>query len=195
MFWLAALASVVGAQRQPIAFAGFHRAMDLSSLLVRYPRSSHELIPGAGAQERASQDDEKEWMLKVFRNRGASGTYVLWLAPAESHDHLYQVQAWIRDGTTDRLSLLFEIPLEYVKARPSVHTNEARYPPCDNVLRPLSSQYGRPLQKPPLWEEAIETFEYTWTDPPERTTLECGRYRDRKVVFAIRLLFENMMSH
>jgi hypothetical protein len=54
--WLTGL--VVGnAQAEPFSFAGFHRDMDLATLVDRYPRSSHEVSPGADVRSRSSQDD------------------------------------------------------------------------------------------------------------------------------------------
>jgi hypothetical protein len=111
--WLAALAMSV-AETGPFTFAGFRRNMDLATLLDRYPRSSHDLTPGAGVRHRTSQDDEKAWIREFFHSRG-SGTYVLRLTPAESHDHVYYVQAAIHDCVTERLWVSFEVPLESVK--------------------------------------------------------------------------------
>jgi hypothetical protein len=178
------------AQREPFAFAGFHRDMDLSTLLDRYPQSSHDVSPGAGVRWRTSQDDLKEWIREFFRNRGASGTYTLRLAPGESYDHLYYVQAEVRDGITERLWLLLEAPVDPVKRRQPAIGNEARYPPCSDVLTPLTAKYGKPQALAPRWEEALETFDYLWFRSPEVMKLQCGRYDGRKSVFAIGVTFE-----
>jgi hypothetical protein len=52
-------------------------------------------------------------------------------------------------------------------------------------LGPLTRKYGKPAALAPRWEEERESFDYVWTDSSEVMELECGRYRDRKVVFAI----------
>jgi hypothetical protein len=182
--------TVVGAQGEPFAFAGFHRDMDLAALLKRYPQSSHDVTPGAAVRQRTSQDDLNAWIREFFRSRAASGTYVLRLAPRESHDHLYYLQATLHDGITERLWLLFEMPLELLKAREASSRNEARYPACNEVLNPLTAKYGKPQTLAPRTEEALESRDYVWTHPPEKMTLECGRYEGRKSVFAIGVTFE-----
>ncbi len=171
-------------QAGPFVFAGFRRDMDLATLLDRYPRSSHELTPGAGVRHRTSKDDEKAWMREFFHSRG-SGTYVLRLTQMESHDRVYYVQAWIQDGVTERLWVSLELPVEWVKGRASPRSNEARYPACHDVLDPLVVTYGRPVTLPPSWEEAVQSFTYEWMHGSEMMTLECGQYRGRKAVFAM----------
>jgi hypothetical protein len=186
--WLTGL--VVGsAQAEPFSFAGFHRDMDLAALVDRYPRSQHEVTPGADVRARRSQDDHKEWIREFFHTRG-SGTYVLRLTPGESHDHLYYVQAWVRQGMTERLWLSFEKPLDLVRHRRSTGSNEARYPGCNNVLKPLTAKYGKPDTLAPSPEEALQSLDYVWTHLPDAMKLECGRYRGRKSVFAIGVTFE-----
>jgi hypothetical protein len=185
------LTGLVGgtAQAEPLTFAGFHRETDLAALADRYPRASHELTADADVRKLTSQDDPKEWMRDFFRNRG-SGTYVVRLTPDESHDNLYYVQAWIRQGTTERLWLLLEKPLDTVRGRRSIGSNEARHPACYDVLKPLTAKYGQPDALAPRWEEALEFFDYVWARLPDSMTLECGRYQGRKAVFAIQVTFE-----
>jgi hypothetical protein len=187
--WLAGFAAGA-AQGEPFSFAGFHRDMDLAALLERYPQSSHEVSPGAGVRRRTSQDDLKAWIREFFRNRGSSGTYVLRLTPGESHQHLYYVQAEVRQGVTERLWLLLETPLDLVKPRQPARGNQARYPACNDVLSPLTAKYGKPEALAPRREEALESFDYVWTRSPETMKLQCGRYEGRKSVFAIGVTFE-----
>jgi hypothetical protein len=193
---LAAIASVwltgmvVGsAQAEPFSFAGFHRDMDLAALVDRYPRSRHELSPGADVRARRSQDDHKEWIREFFHTRG-SGTYVLRLTPDESLAHVYYIQADVLQGATERLWLLLEKPLDMVRHRQPTSGNEARYPACNDVLKPLTAKYGKPDALAPRWEEALQSFDYVWTHLPDAMKLECGRYRGRKSVFAIGVTFE-----
>jgi hypothetical protein len=186
--WLTGLAPG-NAQAEPFTFAGFHRDMDLGALVERYPRSRHDLSPGADLRKLTSQDDPKEWIREFFRTRG-SGQYVLRLTPGESHDHLYYVQAWVRRGTTERLWLLLEKPLDMVRHRGSTGSNEARYPTCNDVLKPLTAKYGTPDALAPRREEALQSFDYVWTRLPDAMKLECGRYRGGKSVFAIGVTFE-----
>jgi hypothetical protein len=180
--WLAAL-SPGAVQPGAFAFAGLRRTMDLAPLLDRYPLSAHELTPGGGVRHPTSQDLEKAWMREAFHSRG-SGVYVLRVAPTESHDHVYYMQAWIQDGATERLLVSFELPVEWVKGPTSTHANEARFPACHSVLNRLVATYGRPVTRPPRWEEALESLDYQWTQGSEMMTLECGRYDGRKAVFA-----------
>jgi hypothetical protein len=187
--WLAGFAAY-GAEGEPFAFAGFQRDMDLAALLDRYPQSSHEVSPGAGVRRRTSQDDLKEWIREFFRTPGSSGTYVLRLTPGESHEHLYYVQAEVREGVTERLWLLLEMPLDLVKSRQAGRSNAARYPACNDVLSPLTAKYGKPETLAPRREEALESFDYVWTRPPETMKLQCGRYEGRKPVFAIGVTLE-----
>jgi hypothetical protein len=191
--WLAGFAAHA-AQGEPFAFAGFRRDMDLAALLDRYPQSSHEVSPGAGVRRRTSRDDLKEWIREFFRNRGASGTYVLRLTPRESHDHLYYVQAEVRQGVTERLWLLLETPLDLVKPRQPATGNEARYPACNDVLGSLTAKYGKPEALASRREEALESFDYVWTRSPEAMKLQCGRYEGRKSVFAIGVTLEQTAS-
>ena len=182
--------TVEGFQGEPFTFAGFHRDMDLATLLDRYPQSSHDVSPGAGVRRCTSQDDLKEWIREFFRTRGSSGTYTLRLTPGESHAHLYYVQAELREGVTERLWLLLEMPADLVKRRRPVIGIEARYPPCNDVLSPLTAKYGKPQALAPRWEEALETFDYLWSRSPEVMKLQCGRYDGRKSTFAIGVTFE-----
>jgi hypothetical protein len=177
------------AQAEPFTFAGFDRNMDLAALVDRYPRSQHELSPGADVRARSSQDDLKEWIREFFLTRG-SGTYVLRLTPDESHDHLYYIQANVRQGVTERLWLLFERPLDLVRRRQPSRSNETRYPPCNDVLKPLTAKYGKPDALAPRQEEALKSFDYVWTRLPDAMKLQCGRYQGRKPVFAIGVTFE-----
>jgi hypothetical protein len=186
--WLSGMI-VDSAQAEPFTFAGFDRNMDLAALVDRYPRSQHELSPGADVRARSSQDDLKEWIREFFRTRG-SGTYVLRLTPAESHDHLYYIQANVRQGVTERLWLLFERPLDLVRRRQPSRSNEMRYPPCNDVLKPLAAKYGKPDALAPRQEEALKSFDYVWTRLPDAMKLQCGRYQGRKPVFAIGVTFE-----
>jgi hypothetical protein len=190
--WLACLAAGI-AQTESFTFAGFQRDMDLASLLDRYPRSSHEVTPGGGVPRRTSEDDLKEWMRRFFSARGSSGTYVLRLTPDESHDHVYYVQAELREGVTERLWLLFERPLgPAATPRRSVGDNEARYPACDDVLKLLEMKYGKPRELGPRREEALDSFEFVWTHAAEVMTLQCGRYQGRETVFAIGVTLEKI---
>jgi hypothetical protein len=191
--WLAGI-TLGGAPSHRFTFAGFHRSMDLAALLDRYPASSHEVIPGAGVRRQTAQDDPKGWIREFFRTRAASGTYVLRLTPGESRDHVYYVQAEVREGTTERLWLLLEAPPDVVKPGRSPNGNETRYPACDALAKPLTIAYGKPEALAPRWEEALELFDYVWTDPPEAMTLQCGRYQGRKTVFAIGVTLEKTAS-
>ena len=191
--WLVGFA-VGGAPSEPFAFAGFRRDMDLAVLLDRYPLSSHDVSPGSGVRRRTSQDDLKDWIRKFFRTQGSSGTYVLRLTPDESHDHVYYVQAEVREGITERLWLLLEIPLDLVKSRPPARSNETRYPACNDVLSPLAAKFGKPQAVTPRWEDALESFDYVWTHPAEVMNLQCGRYQGRKSVFAIGVTLEKTAS-
>jgi hypothetical protein len=186
--WLTGL--VVGsAQAEPFTYAGFHCDTDLAALAYRYPRASHELTPGADVRKLTSQDNPKEWIRDFFRTLG-SGTYVVRLTPDESFDHVYYIQANIREGITERLWLLLEKPSDTARRRKRATSNETRYPACNDVLKPLTAQYGKPDALAPRWEEALQSLDYVWTRLPETTKLECGRYRGRRSVFAIGVTFE-----
>jgi hypothetical protein len=191
--WLVGFA-VGGAQSEPFAFAGFHRDIDLAVLLDRYPQSSHDVSPGSAVRKPTSQDDLKDWILEFFHTRGSSGTYVLRVTPRESHDHVYYVQAEVREGITERLWVLLEMPLELMKSSQRARGNEARYPGCNQVLSPLAAKYGKPEALAPRWEEALESFDYVWTQAPEVMKLQCGRYQGRKAVFAIGVTLETTAS-
>lgn len=189
---LAVLVSVTicAAQRPTLAFAGFSLDMNLAALLDRYPQSSHELTPTTGVRPRTSGDSLNGWIRQFFGTRGASGRYALRFTRGESHDHLYYVQADVREGTTRRLWLLLETPSELQTAREQAGHYETRYPACAVVLGPLTTQYGKPVQLPPRQEEAVESVDYMWTDGPETMKLQCGRYEGRRTVFAIGVTFE-----
>ena len=186
--WLTGMV-VGGAQAEPFTFAGFHRDMDLAALAGRYPRASHDLSPGVDVRKLTSQDNPKEWIRDFFRTRG-SGTYVVRLTPEESHDHVYYVQAEVRQGATERLWLLLEKRSDTARHRTPATSNETRYPACNNVLKSLTARYGKPDALAPRWEEALQSFDYVWTRLPDAMKLECGRYRGRRSVFAIGVTFE-----
>ena len=109
------------APNQPLVFAGFHRDMDLATLLDRYPRSSHEFSPRAGTAAQTSQQDPHAWIRQSLRN--GSGTYIVRIAPAEMHDHLYYVQTEVHAGVVDRLWLLFEKPADPASRQPAIITH------------------------------------------------------------------------
>jgi hypothetical protein len=186
LVWLAAM--VAGsAQAEPFAFAGFDRNMDIAVWINRYPQSSREFTPGAGAQ--GSLANPGEWTAEFLRARG-SGRYALRMIAAEARDHVYYVQADVRDGALERLWLLLEKPLIKADRRHPTRSNEARYPACNDVLKPLTAKYGKPEALHPRWEEALQSFDYVWTQAPETMKLECGRYDGRKTVFAVGVTFE-----
>jgi hypothetical protein len=182
----------VQAASEPLGFAGFHRDMDLATLLDRYPRSSHEFSPRGNTPPQTSQQDGSAWIRQSLRS--GSGTYIVRIAPAEMHDHLYYVQTEVRAGITDRLWLLFEKPAEPASRQPAILSMESRYPPCSEVLGPLSLKYGPPQERQSTLEEALESFPYVWTNGDEKMTLECGRYQGRRARFAIGLTFEKSDS-
>jgi hypothetical protein len=57
----------------------------------------------------------------------------------------------------------------------------------NDILSPLTAKYGKPEALAPRWEEALESFDYVWTQSPEVMKLQCGRYSGRKLVFGIGL--------
>jgi len=186
--------AIDSAHAEPFTFAGFQRDMDLAALIDRYPQASHELTPDADVRHMTSQEDHKEWIREAFRARG-SGVYLVRLTPDESHDHLYWVQAWVRKGTTERLWLSFEKPLEMVMHLRPAGRNEARHPGCNDILKRLAAKYGKPDALAPRWEDALEYFDHVWTSPTDQMTLECGRYFRRKSVFATKISFEKADAH
>jgi hypothetical protein len=96
----------------------------------------------------------------------------------------------MRDGVIERLWLLLEKPLIKADPRHPTRSNEARYPACGDVLKPLTAKYGKPDALAPRWEEALQSFGYAWTRATEMMKLECGRYDGRKTIFAIGVTFE-----
>ncbi len=186
LLWLAG-AMAASAQAEPLAFAGFDRTVDIAVWIDRYPHASREFTPGADA----SRDDPREWSAEFLRARRA-GRYALRLPPEEARDHIYYVQADIRDGIIERLWLLLEKPLIKADPRHPTASNEARYPLCGDVLKPLTARYGKPDALAPRWEEALQSFDYLWTRAPETMKLECGRYDGRKTIFAVGVTFEPM---
>ena len=56
------------------------------------------------------------------------------------------------------------------------------------------SEEAKPQALPPRWEEALQSFDYVWTQAPEMMKLECGRYDGRKTIFAIGVTFEQAPS-
>lgn len=182
------------AQDEPFTVAGFWRDMDLGTLVDRYPNASHVITPAVGGLRQGSDEDPKDWIRAFIRNRG-TGTYVLRLAPGEVHDHLYYVQAEVQAGLARRLWLLFEAPAAPVAPDPNspeqnMRDMESRYPPCDALLDPLVTRYGKPDGPSSRWEEALESLDYVWTRPGDVMKLECGRYFERKTVFAIAVTLE-----
>jgi len=188
LVWLACLVAET-AHAEPLAFAGFNRDMDIAVLIERYPRSSREFTPDADAHEPGARDDPREWTRELLRVR-RPGRYALRLTPEESPDHVYYVQADMREGTMARLWLLLERPLVRADRRHPTRSHEARYPACNDVLKSLTARYGKPDALAPRWEEALESFDYVWTQVPEVMKLECGRYDGRKTEFAIGVTFE-----
>jgi hypothetical protein len=107
---------------------------------------------------------------------------------------VYYVQAWIHDGVVDRLWVSLEQPLDFVGRGTATRSNEARFPACRDVLSAFVATYGRPISHPPTREEALESFDYEWTDSRETMTLQCGQYARRNAVFAMRVTMEKSVS-
>ena len=129
-----------GAQAEPLAFAGFDRSMDIA----RLDRSLSALLSGNSppAPTRAAINPG-EWSAEFLRAR-KPGRYALRLPAEEARDHIYYVQADMRDGVIERLWLLLEKPLVKADRRHPTRSNEARYPACSDVLKPLTAKYGKP---------------------------------------------------
>ena len=92
---LLAIASLArfAAASEPFSFAGFHRDMDLASLLDRYPKSEHDVSLRVSSH-RTSQDN-----LRLIGNSfaiAASGTYTLRLTLGNRTPCVLSVQG----GTT-----------------------------------------------------------------------------------------------
>ena len=188
VLFLAGLAGLLaaGARAEPLAFAGFDRTTDIALWIDRYPRASREFTP---ADANAPRDHAGEWTAEFLRVR-RSGRYALRVTPEEVRDHVHYVQADMRDGAIERLWLLLEQPLIEADRRHPARSNEARYPACADVLKPLTAKYGKPATLAPRREEALQSFDYVWTQPPELMKLECGRYDGRTTIFAIGVTFE-----
>ena len=102
-----------GAQGEPFAFAGFHRNMDLP--LCSTGTSSPRM---RSAPEPAFADAPPRMTKRVDPGILSHSGIIRHVCAAddarESHDHLYCVQADVREGITERLWLLLEMPLDLV---------------------------------------------------------------------------------
>ena len=112
--------------------------MRCSERSVRAPGTKS--APVVGVRNHTSQYGLKEWIREFFGTRGLSGTCVLRLTPSESREHLYHVQAEVREGVTERLWLLFEMPVDLVKPGQPSRVKESRYPDCIEVMSPLMAK-------------------------------------------------------
>jgi len=172
---------------EPFGYGGYRLDTDWASVLDRFPRASHEVIPGVGAKPRTSQEDERDWIREFLQQRRASGTYQVRFTTADVRDHIYDVHVDVHEGVAHRLRISFEAPLAPTPSHRSVKDNEARYPSCELVLGALVRRYDQARPQAPSQEEALIRLEYVWTRPHEEMTLTCERYDGRRFVFASEL--------
>jgi hypothetical protein len=95
------------------------------------------------------------------------GNY-MYIAPSDSHDHIYGIQLPAKDGA-GRLKLFFE--------RPDVpHIGrERQYPRCDRLMSALRAKYGPPDTVEEYSEERARNRRLSWRRSQEVLALHCFR--------------------
>jgi hypothetical protein len=174
--WLGAVGSAASA----FEFAGLGSGVDPQSLRERFPASKHEFWQrGSGNIARPEEDDGR---FDLWLKEG-EGLYIIKLAPDDSRADVTAVSISMDKGKVRRWILSFE----RVGVGKKPEQMERRYPTCRRVLDTLVERYGEPGKFDTHVEEGIQHRTRNWSTPRDSLTLDCGKYTNRKAVFAIDL--------
>ena len=179
---LAALCPVaVGA----VDYAGIGPNTDPSTLRELFPASRHEFWQrGTGSVVVPGDDIPRfEALLKQ-----GDGRYVVRLAADDTRAEVTSVSMSLEGGKVRLVTLGFERdgdgdqPVQV----------ERRYPGCRAVLDALIEKFGQQPALTTRVEEYLEHRTRTWTSPDGAMRLDCGRFVNRRPIFAIDLEFDTV---
>ena len=164
-------------------YAGIGPTTDPLSLRELFPASKHEFWQrGTGSVVLPSEDPARfETLLKE-----GDGRYVVRLAADDTRAEMTAVSLSIEAGKVRLVTLGFERGGDGDKPEQV----ERRYPGCRGVLDALNEKFG---QQPTLTTRVEEYLEHrirTWTSAEGSVRLDCGRFVNRKPIFAMDLEFE-----
>jgi len=112
-----------------------------------------------------------EELKKRYPKSSMVGNY-MYLAEAESHDHIYGIE--IPDGGSGgRLRLVFE------RRQISNARRNPQYPSCQHVLSIIQTKYGAPGKIEEFAEEKSFNRRFSWTRKRELLALHCFSFNKK----------------
>lgn len=176
---LAALGSVAAGA---VDYAGIGPNTDPATLREIFPASRHEFWQRGTGSVVVPGDDilRFEALLKE-----GDGRYVVRLAADDTRAEVTSVSMSLEGGKVRLVTLGFEREGDGDKPAQV----ERRYPGCRAVLDALIEKFGRQPALTTRVEEYLEHRTRTWTGPDGAMRLDCGRFVNRRPIFAIDLEF------
>ena len=180
---ISVLAAFAPAVCGALDYAGIGPTTDPLSLRELFPASKHEFWQrGTGSVVLPSEDPARfETLLKE-----GDGRYVVRLAADDTRAEMTAVSLSIEAGKVRLVTLGFERGGDGDKPEQV----ERRYPGCRGVLDALNEKFG---QQPTLTTKVEEYLEHrvrTWSSAEGSVRLDCGRFVNRKPIFAMDLEFD-----
>lgn len=177
---VATLCPVVAAA---VDYAGIGPNTDPMTLRELFPASRHEFWQrGTGSVVVPGDDTARfEALLKE-----GDGRYVVRLAADDTRAEVTSIGISIEAGKVRLVTLGFERDGE---GNQPVQV-ERRYPACRAVLDALVEKFGSQPTLTTRVEEYLEHRTRTWSGPEGSMRLDCGRFVNRRPIFAIDLEFD-----
>lgn len=179
---VAALCPVAAAA---VDYAGIGPNTDPLALRELFPASRHEFWQrGTGSVVVPGDDTARfEALLKE-----GDGRYVVRLAADDTRAEVTSIAMSLEAGKVRLVALGFEREGE---GNQPVQV-ERRYPGCRAVLDALVEKFGRQPVLTTRVEEYLEHRTRTWSGPEGSMRLDCGRFVNRRPIFAIDLEFDTV---
>ena len=168
-----------------VDYAGIGPNTDPATLREIFPASRHEFWQrGTGSVVVPGDDIPRfEALLKQ-----GDGRYVVRLAADDTRAEVTSVSMSLEGGKVRLVTLGFEREGDGDKPAQV----ERRYPGCRAVLDALIEKFGQQPALATRVEEYLEHRTRTWTGPDGAMRLDCGRFVNRRPIFAIDLEFDTV---
>ncbi len=180
---VAALTALAPAVCAALDYAGIGPTTDPVSLRELFPASRHEFWQrGTGSVVLPADDPAR---FETLLEEG-DGRYVVRLAADDTRAEMTSVSMSIEAGKVRLVTLGFE------RGGDGDHPEqvERHYPGCRGVLDALNEKFGRQPTLTTRVEEYLEHRVRTWTSAEGSVRLDCGRFVNRRPIFAMDLEFD-----
>ena len=174
---LALVAAVSPGHAADLDYVGLGPAVSPESLRERFPASSHRFaLRGSGSVLRAEDADGR--FERALRE--GDGVYLLRPAGEDLRGEVTAISLTLEKGRVVRWIFSFERP-----GGGKPEQVERRHPPCLRILDALRDRYGEPRGPDTRVEEGVEHRVRRWRAGAWELALDCGRYPERKLIYAI----------